>query len=102
MSRNKDIEFLHDFTGLPYSVCRQRMKKCSWDLWSAIGIDEIKSLLDGGVLTNALKGVSEAIDGFVESFRKLMQSITKMLSGMSTEDMLKAISEVKENEWRKL
>ena len=39
MSRNKDIEFLHYFTGLPYSVCRQRMKKCSWDLWRAIGID---------------------------------------------------------------
>ena len=97
MSRNKDIEFLHDFTGLPYSVCRQRMKKCGWDLWSAIGIDEIKSLLDGGVLTNALEGVAEAMNSLLESFKKSMQSITKMLSGMSTEDMLKAISEVEKN-----
>lgn len=94
MSRNKDIEFLHDFTGLPYSVCRQRMKKCSWDLWKAIGIDEIKSLLDGGALTNALERVSEAMNKLVESVRKSMQTITKVLSGMSPEDMMKAISEV--------
>lgn len=97
MSRNKDIKFLHDFTGLPYSVCRQRMKKCNWDLWRAIGIDEIKSLLDGGVLTNALEVVAEAMNGLLESFRKSLRSITKMLSGMSTEDMLKAISEEVKN-----
>lgn len=96
MSRNKDIEFLHDFTGLPYSVCRQRMKKCSWDLWRAIGIDEIKSLLSGGALTNALESVSEAMNKLVESVRKSMQTITKVLSGMSKEDMLKAISEVRD------
>ena len=93
MSRNKDIEFLHDFTGLPYSVCRQRMKKCGWNLWRAIGIDQIKSLLDGGVLTNVLEGVSEAMNSLMESFRKSMQTITKMLSNMSQEDILKAISE---------
>lgn len=97
MSRNKDIEFLHDFTGLPYSVCRQRMKKCSWDLWRAIGIDEIKSLLSGGALTNMLEGIAEAVNDLAESFKKSMQTITKMLSGMSTEDMLKAISEVEKN-----
>ena len=94
MSRNKDIEFLHYFTGLPYSVCRQRMKKCSWDLWRAIGIDEIKSLLDSGALTNMLESVSEAVNKLAESFSKSMQAITKMLSTMSPEDMLKAISEV--------
>jgi len=94
MSRNKDIEFLHDFTGLPYSVCRQRMKKCNWNLWRAIGIDEIKSLLDGGVVTNMLEGVSEALDGLMESVRKSMQTLTKVLSDISTEDVLKAISEV--------
>ena len=94
MSRNKDIEFLHDFTGLPYSVCRQRMKKCSWDLWRAIGIDEIKSLLSGGTLTKMLEGVSEAVNDLAEDFRKSMQTITNMLSDMSKEDMLKAILEV--------
>lgn len=94
MSRNKDIEFLHDFTGLPYSVCRQRMKKCSWDLWRAIGIDEIKSLLSSGTLTKMLEGVAEAVNDLAESFRKSMQTITNMLSDMSREDMLKAISEV--------
>lgn len=97
MSRNKDIEFLHDFTGLPYSVCRQRMKKCSWDLWRAIGIDEIKSLLDSGALTNMLEGVSEAMNKLAESFKKSMQTITKILSTMSPEDMLKAISEEEKN-----
>ena len=94
MSRNKDIEFLHEFTGLPYSVCRQRMKKCSWNLWRAIGIDEIKNLLDSGVVTNMLEGVTEALNGLMESVKKSMQSLTKMLSDMSREDLLKAISEV--------
>lgn len=98
MSRNKDIEFLHDFTGLPYSVCRQRMKKCSWDLWRAIGIDEIKSLLDGGALTNMLESVAETVNDLAESFRKSMQTITKVISDMSREDMLKAISEVVKND----
>ena len=80
MSRNKDIEFLHYFTGLPYSVCRQRMKKCSWDLWRAIRIDEIKSLLDGGILTNVLEGVSKAMEDLAKSVNNSMQMLSKVLS----------------------
>ena len=48
-------------------------------------------------MTIMLEGVSEAVNKFVESFKKSMQTITKMLSGMSPEDMLKAISEVENN-----
>lgn len=80
MSRNKDIAFLHDFTGLTYSVCRQRMKKCGWDLWKAVGIDEIKSLLDGGVLTNVLEGVSKAMEDLAKSVNNSMQMLSKVLS----------------------
>ena len=36
MSRNKDIDFLHNITGDPYSVCRGKLKAVSWDLTRAI------------------------------------------------------------------
>lgn len=39
MSKNKDIEALHRFTGEPYRVCRAKMKANGWDLWTVKSID---------------------------------------------------------------
>lgn len=68
MSRNKDIKYLHEFTGLPYSVCRRRMKACGWDLIKAIGIDQIK-------------GIIEAMPDIIDNFNKAMN---RVLAGIGT------------------
>lgn len=45
MSRNKTIEYYHKVSGLPYSVCRARLKACHWDLCEALGYgDALKAI----------------------------------------------------------
>jgi len=52
VSRNKDIAFLHEVTGEPYSVCRARMKAVKWDLGKAL------------LYPNCLDAISSFIDSF--------------------------------------
>ena len=65
MSRNKDIKFLHNVTGLSYKVCRQKMKDNHWDVWKALGYDEmIKFLSDR--FPELCKDVADAINNVAE------------------------------------
>lgn len=66
MSRNKDIKYLHEFTGLPYSVCRRRMKACGWDLIKAIGFDQMKTIIEA---------MPDIIDNLNKTMNRLLASI---------------------------
>lgn len=65
MSRNKDIKLMHDFTGLPYKICRQKMKDNHWNLCQAIGYDEMMKFLSDG-LPELCKVMSDAINNMAE------------------------------------
>ena len=45
MSRNKDIEFYHNVSGLSYKECRANLKAAHWDL-SAIFFPKLSELTE--------------------------------------------------------
>ena len=80
MSRNKDIKFLHDFTGLPYSVCRKRMKACHWDLAKAIGFDAINELI--GKMPEIIDGIAKTFNSFMAGMGTALKSIGENLESI--------------------
>lgn len=77
MSRNKDIKFLHEFTGLPYSVCRRRMKACGWDLMKAIGSDQIRRIIEAmpDIIDNLGKAMNRILAGIGTALKTIGQSL---------------------------
>lgn len=81
MSRNKTIKSMHELTGLPYSECRRKLKANHWDIYSAMGFEnlfdklqEIRLVLSDELL-DAIKPV---IDAAYEVAKKLMISISEI------------------------
>jgi hypothetical protein len=68
MSRNKDIKFLHDFTGKSYKECRALMKAHHWDLGEAIGLRE------------SLDFITKAWDGIIEAFKPFVQALSEAVT----------------------
>lgn len=77
MSRNKDIKFLHEVTGLPYSVCRRRMKACGWDLVKAIGVDQIKGIIEAlpEIIDNLAKAMNRLLAGIGTALKIIGQNL---------------------------
>lgn len=77
MSRNKDIKFLHEFTGLPYSVCRRRMKACGWDLMKAIGSDQIRRIIEAlpDIIDNLGKAMNRLLAGIGTALKIIGQNL---------------------------
>lgn len=69
MSHNKDIKFLHDFTGKSYKECRALMKAHHWDLGEALG--------------TSFDFISVAVDGIIEAFKPLMQALSEIVTTVS-------------------
>lgn len=83
MSRNKTIEYYHKVSGLPYSVCRARLKANHWDLFDAMGyrtiIDrlpvvyaELQNALAGAMdcMGNLCKSLSDSFYGVADNMRR--------------------------------
>ncbi len=81
MSRNKTIKAMHEMTGLPYSVCRKKLKENNWDISCAMGFDDLfnqmkeVSFVLSDVLVDAINAV---IDAAYEVAKKLMISISEV------------------------
>lgn len=59
MSRNKDIKILHLLTDLPYSVCRERLKRNNWDLSDA--------LIEGTVFSRLGEATRKLVESLYDS-----------------------------------
>lgn len=66
MSRNKDIKFLHDFTGKSYKECRALMKEHHWNLGEALG--------------SSLDFISVAVDGLIDAFKPAVQALSEAIT----------------------
>lgn len=83
MSRNKIIAFVHDFTGLPYSVCRARLKACKWDMWVACGIPDVSAIL--ATLPDVMNTLNEAIADLAENTGKALITLAENLREVQNE-----------------
>lgn len=65
-SHNKIIKCMHEMTGLPYSVCRKKLKENHWDLYYAMGFNllnkECEKLVEqmGNLLRPAIETLYDA------------------------------------------
>ena len=77
MSRNKDIKFLHEITGMPYSVCRRQMKACGWDLMKALGYDSIEKIIEAmpDIIDNLGKAMNRLLAGIGTALKTFGQSL---------------------------
>ena len=97
MSRNKDIEFLHDLTGEPYSKCRRVMKACKWELFEAYGALTARSLLNTSSITDALQSVVSGLEGIGDALRDNLKATFELLGRQPAEELARILSEDAKN-----
>lgn len=73
MSRNKDIEFLHQFSGLSYKECRKKMKENHWNLIYAMAGGDVFKFLD-----EMAKATKEMIESFSKALQPAVETIVKI------------------------
>ena len=91
MSRNKDIQLLHEVTGKPYSVCRAQMKAVNWDLGKALlspeylkCLDTIKDVMEG--LKPCLANMCEAVGNMCHNLGDMCYSVADNLKEEQIDD----------------
>lgn len=73
MSRNKDIEFLHQFSGLSYKECRKKMKENHWNLIYAMAGGDVFKFLD-----EKAKAAKEMLESFSKALQPAVEAIVKI------------------------
>ena len=73
MSRNKDIEFLHQFSGLSYKECRKKMKENHWNLIYAMAGGDLFKFLD-----EATKAAKEMLESFSKALQPAVEAVLKI------------------------
>lgn len=73
MSRNKDIEFLHQFSGLSYKECRKKMKENHWNLIYAMTGGDVFKFLD-----ETTKATKEMIENFSKALQPAVETVLKI------------------------
>ena len=92
MSRNKDIKYLHQVTGLPYSECRKKMKAYHWDVGTALGdaiVDDLSAISYAGNI------MLDSLHDFAESVKKAFESLDplKEIAKDPIQEIAKALEE---------
>ena len=88
MSRNKTIKAMHEMTGLPYSVCRKKLKENHWDLYRAIGLDKL-----GEVLDNAVIAIKPVINSICDATQKIVEGLTEFISSIDWKTIKETVDE---------
>ena len=75
MSRNKDIEMIHQITGWSYKESRRRYHENGHDLWKTLPFNSeaLNSLIES--TKSALIAVSKATDELCQTFKEALLSI---------------------------
>lgn len=71
MSRNKDIKILHLLTDLPYSVCRERLKRNNWDLSDA--------LIEGTVFSRLGEATRKMVESLYDSLNTAVAHVIRKI-----------------------
>lgn len=101
MSRNKDIKYMHEVTGQPYSVCRKKLKESHWDLWEAMGYGEALALINtfAGNFSSVMRDALDALYDAVQDIAKSATLAVEQIGKMDKQELYDAImKEVENNE----
>lgn len=90
MSKRKDIEYIHQVTGLSYGESRRLYKEKGEDLLLALGLEE------------ALKTIGQSMPDIVQSLANAITTFTEALANIdwskAVDAYLKSLEEVNEDE----
>lgn len=97
MSKNQKVEYMHNVTGLSYKKCRSLLKANDWDLFKAMGFDDILEKI-----SNLAKSIGEilrpAIEAMYESCKRMAKDIAKVLSEIDWKEIAEEAKKMKEAE----
>ena len=94
LSHNKTIKFMHETTGLPYSVCRKKLKENQWDLFYALGYGEalkiINEILYNGkrVIEDLVENLVPAINTLADACRELAERVVRSISEINWKEVI--------------
>lgn len=77
-SHNKIIKCMHEMTGLPYSVCRKKLKDNHWDLYYAMGSNLFRKELEKffeNMCNLLMPAIKKLINDFVEGISTAKEAI---------------------------
>ena len=80
MSRNKDIQILHELSGLPYKECRQRMKECQWDLLKATGAPDLADVIISAVKDVLVPAIKDVLESAAKASKVFEEEVAKILN----------------------
>lgn len=90
MSKRKDIEYIHQVTGLSYGESRRLYKENGEDVNKALGLDKAIELLNPiiPVISKAVENIVNAIADFINSidWDKVLEACNKTLEEANEED----------------
>lgn len=95
MSKNKKIKYMHNATGLSYKECRKRLKKNNWDLYKAMGYDQVLEIIGnfGKAVTESL---GPTIQAMVDSTKKIAQYIADTINSIDWSAVIEEAKKIKE------
>ena len=78
MSRNKDIEFYHNVSGLSYKECRANLKAAHWDL-GVIFFPKLSAFAESckaivNIMSDCLDAVSDACKNMSSALREAVMN----------------------------
>lgn len=93
-SHNKIIKCMHEMTGLPYSVCRKKLKENHWDLYYATGFNQLnkgyKEMIEN--LGNLLRPILEALyDAVVKLANNYVSSVKEAIDEYNRQNNIEAL-----------
>lgn len=93
MSRNKTIKAMHEMTGLPYSICRKKLKENHWNLSYAMGFDQLGKFIDefNKELCNRVIPVIEAV---ANATSELVNKMIEFFSNIDWQEIKEQIDEL--------
>lgn len=93
-SHNKIIKCMHEMTGLPYSVCRKKLKENHWDLYYATGFNllnkEYEEMIEN--LGNLLRPILEVLyDAVVKLVNNYVSSVKEAIDEYNRQNNIEAL-----------
>jgi hypothetical protein len=91
-SHNKIIKCMHEMTGLPYSVCRKKLKENHWDLYYATGFNQLNKECEK-LVENMGNLLRPAIEILCDATVKLINDVAEYISNIDWKAIKETVDE---------
>lgn len=90
MSRNKDIQFLHQVTGWTYKECRRKYRENGYDLWKTLPFNSQR-------MNEILEASKQAIEALSMSVQQVCDTLKTAIMSVDWQKLVQAAKEAKKD-----